>query len=482
MPLPLLALAVPAITAGARAAAPAIGKAAAQGAARNAGKAATKAPAPKPQPPKQNNPPKPKDDKKLEPKKEEKKPEPKKEEKKPEPKKEEKKPEPKKEEQKPGQPRKEEKKPEPKKDDMKPEPKKEGSKPEPKKDGSEPDQQKKDDNKPGQQKKEDNKPQPKNDNNKNKKPTRDREDREELIDQILDTTSKVIDCIPNRPGRDDDAPSDRVKPTGPKPKNPVVAPKAPKAGDLLMSLAVKNNGQDWFWFVHHPTEASTGMTMHAEGTITKGFTVKLTRKTTVDKLKSAAGTKSLELIKLQWVEKRWWDEDMFGANKAAKAEAPFETTAFGVKPPTVTECAPVKESASEMAMDRIAAQIKRKDDKTWILESCEALVRAGALKQNVLTFLEKLKDSYGAVGGKTPAGPNVSPAKLGKQPGRSCGTETPTKGKESTPAGTPTKTGKPVPTKRSAPGKLPAAIPGLQGPGAIMAAQKVAKVAVAANK
>ncbi|KAK0708919.1 hypothetical protein B0T21DRAFT_377229 [Apiosordaria backusii] len=398
MPLPLLALAVPAVTAGARVAAPAVGKAVAQGAAKNAGKAAPKPPAPKPQPPKQNNPPKPKDDKKPEPKKEEKKPEPKKEEKKPEP--------------------------------MKNE-------------------------------------------NKDKKPTRDREDREELTEQVLDT---------NRPGRGDDASSDGAKPAGPKPKNPVVAPKAPKAGDLLVSLAVKNNGQDWFWFVHHPTEANTGMTMHADGTITKGFTVKLARKTTVDKLKSAAGTKSVELIKLQWVEKRWWDEDMFGANKAAKAEAPFETTAFGVKPPTVTECAPVKESAAEMAKDRLAAQIKRKDDKTWILESCEALVRAGALNQNVLTFLEKLKDSYGVLGGKTPTGPHGSPANTGKQSGRTGGT--PTKGKDGVPTRTPTKNDKPstpnnkevATPKKTLPGKLPATIPGL---GAKVTATAAA---VAANK
>ncbi|KAK4173234.1 hypothetical protein QBC36DRAFT_336222 [Triangularia setosa] len=475
MPLPLLALAVPAITAGARVAAPAVGKAVAQGAAKNVGKAAPKPPAAKPQPPKQSNPPKPKDDKKPEPKKDDKKPEPKKEEQKPG--------QPKKEEQKPGQPKKEESKPgQPKKKEQKPgQPKKDENKPgQPKKDESKPEQPKKDEQKAGQPKKEE---------NKEGKPARDRENREELTEQVLDTTSQVIDRITNCPSRDDDATSDAVKPAGPKPKSPVVAPKAPKAGDLLVSLAVKNNGQDWFWFVHHPTEANTGMTMHAEGTISKGFTVKLTRKTTLDKLKAATGTKSLELIKLQWVEKRWWDEDMFSANKAAKAEAPFETTAFGVKPPTVTECAPVKESASEMAMDRMAARIKRKDDKTWILESCEALVRAGALKQNVLIFLEKLKDSYGALGGKAPTGPHVSPADPGKQPGRSCGT--PIKGEEGVPTGAPTKTGKPgtpskkidTKPKKTLPGKLPGTLPGI--PGAIMAAQDAAKVAttaVAANK
>ncbi|KAK0672358.1 hypothetical protein QBC41DRAFT_313672 [Cercophora samala] len=458
MPFPLIALA-PAIAAGAaRAAAPAVGKAVAQGAAKNAGKAAAKPPAPKPQPPKQNNTPKPKDDKKPEPKKEDKKPEPKKEDKKAEPKKEDKKTEPK-----------EDKKPEPNKQEKKPEEKK----PEANK------QEKKHEEKKQDMKQEPNKQKKKPEPNKEKKPVRDREDREELTEQVLDTTSQVIDRITNRPGRDDDSTSDSVKPAGPKPKNPVVAPKAPKAGDMLVSLAVKNNGQDWFWFVHHPTEANTGMTMHAEGTITKGFTIKLTRKTTVEKLKSAAGTKSLDLIKLQWVEKRWWDEDMFGANKAAKAEAPFETTAFGVKPPTVTECAPVKESATEMAKDRVAARIKRKDDKTWILESCEALVRAGALKQNVLTFLEKLKDSYGTLGGKKPTTPDVSPANPGKQ-SRS---DTPTKGRDCFPTKTnkPGTASKPVDAtpKKTVPGKGSVLVPGLAG--ALMGAQVQVAGKVATN-
>ncbi|VBB76551.1 Putative protein of unknown function [Podospora comata] len=427
MPGPLIAL-IPAIASTtARAASPAIGKATAQSAAKGAAKAAPKPPAPKPaapkpQPPKQNNPPKPKDDKKPEQKKDDKKPEQKKDDKKPEPKKDDKKPE-----------QKDEKKPEQKKDEKKPDDKKQDNKPGQKKDDKKPDD-KKQDNKPGQ-KKDDKKPDDKKQNNNQKKPTRGCEKREELTEQALDTTSQVIDRITNRPGRDDDATSDSLKLAGPKPKNPVVVPKAPKAGDVLVSLAVKNNGQDWFWFVHHPTETNTGMTMHAEGTITKGFTVKLTRKTTVEKLESATGTKSLELIKLQWVEKRWWDEDMFAPNKAAKAEAPFETTAYGVKPPTVTECAPVKETATEMAMDRMTARIKRKDDKTWVLESCEALVRAGALKQNVLTFLEKLKDSYGTLGGKKPTGPNVNPANPGKQP--ICGT--PSRGGDSV----PTKTNRP---------------------------------------
>lgn len=216
-------------------------------------------------------------------------------------------------------------------------------------------------------------------------------------------------------GWDDDVILDFFKFVGFKFRNFVVVFKVFKVGDVFVFFVVKNNGQDWFWFVYYFIEINIGMIMYVEGIIIKGFMVKFICKIIVEKFEFVMGIKLFELIKLQWVEKCWWDEDMFVFNKVVKVEVFFEIIVYGVKFFIVIECVFVKEIVIEMVMDRMIVCIKCKDDKIWVFELCEVLVCVGVFKQNVLIFFEKFKDSYGIFGGKKFIGFNVSLVNFGKQ-------------------------------------------------------------------
>ncbi|AEO56596.1 hypothetical protein MYCTH_2301693 [Thermothelomyces thermophilus ATCC 42464] len=163
------------------------------------------------------------------------------------------------------------------------------------------------------------------------------------------------------------------------------------AGYLLLSLAIFNGypfKDHWGFFIHTSAASKKGIFLHAAGDVRHGFTFEIKRNLDFTKTSHEP-----TLIKLQWVEGKYFSTDMWNRGEYV-VETPgspkcgFETIAKGVAPPgkTLNAVDDLAPSATNPPQ-----RITQENCQTWVVKASAKLCEKEVLSRDVVNYLQQIK-------------------------------------------------------------------------------------------
>ncbi|KAG8671040.1 hypothetical protein FPOAC2_04356 [Fusarium poae] len=165
---------------------------------------------------------------------------------------------------------------------------------------------------------------------------------------------------------------------------PIVPNNGP-SGALLLHLAIHSGGtfkNHWGYFIRSGDDPNLGNIIHVVGDVKNGFEFEVKRNHDFETTSPAP----LHVIPLQWVDGRFFNEAMLNNGHQElddKPACPFERSVYKVKPPTG--------SLNSARSDAPKTRVVQRDCQTWILESANQLVTDGILHQDIVCYLDAIK-------------------------------------------------------------------------------------------
>lgn len=175
-------------------------------------------------------------------------------------------------------------------------------------------------------------------------------------------------------------------PSAPVAKPPTVAEPGP-AGAYLVELLIYNGApfkDHWgFWIGSH-TNPSIGMLVHATGDVKNGFKYEIKRGYDISQT-----SRSLRRIKLQWVDKQYFNETtIYNSGQLKTDDVPasgFETSAHKVKAPEKTL------NAIDEMPSSSGKVIRQRNCQTWVIEASDQLVNDHILSKEIADYLHAIE-------------------------------------------------------------------------------------------
>ncbi|KAM0226692.1 hypothetical protein ACHAPO_012153 [Fusarium lateritium] len=164
-----------------------------------------------------------------------------------------------------------------------------------------------------------------------------------------------------------------------------VVPNNGSPGALLLHLVIHSGGSfknHWGYFIRSVGNLNLGTIVHVIGDVKNGFEFEVKRNHDFE----TASPAPLHVIPLQWVDGKYFNDAMLNNGIQELDNKPvcdFERSVYKVKPPAG--------SLNSAQCDAPKTRLIQRDCQTWILESANQLVTEGILSQDVIIYLEAIK-------------------------------------------------------------------------------------------
>ncbi|RGP67313.1 hypothetical protein FSPOR_6072 [Fusarium sporotrichioides] len=168
------------------------------------------------------------------------------------------------------------------------------------------------------------------------------------------------------------------------PPRPVVPEDRPP-GALLLHLVIHSGGSfknHWGYFVRSGHTPNFGTIVHVVGDVKDDFEFEVKRNHDFE----TASPRPLHIIPLQWVNGKYFNDAMLNDGRQELDDKPvcdFERSVYKVKPP-VGSLNSAKSNAPK-------TRVVQRDYQTWILESANRLVEDGILHEDIVAYLDAIK-------------------------------------------------------------------------------------------